>query len=124
MIKRINEIVDPNIDFAVLKSWVSGVYDNVYIRTYRMVAVCWVLVNRYDCCIKGGFVRDWVVNGEEKDIPGGPLNDILIKDPNTNFYRIADEKMTPSDLDVDLSSEFPFDYEGFKKFMNKLGIKV
>lgn len=122
MLKRINEIVDPKIDFAVLKSWVSGVYDSVTIRTYRMIAVCWILVNRYDCIIKGGFIRDWVVNGKEENIPGGPLNNLLAKD--AIFYRITDEKISPSDIDVDLSPDYPFDFEGFNKHMNKLGIKV
>ena len=63
---RINHIVDSYLDFYVLKGWVSGSGPNTkYARTARMIAVCWVLTCRFHCVIKGGFVRDWIVNGEE-----------------------------------------------------------
>lgn len=115
--KRINQIVDPKINVAILKSWASGVYSKVPIRVYRMVTVCWVLVNKYDCCIKGGFLRDWVINGE-CNIPGGSQSDML--EEFNGFYRIKDDLIVPSDIDVDLSEEKPFNFEEFKKFMNKL----
>jgi len=31
-----------------------------------MIAVCWVLVKHFDCIVKGGFVRDWIVNGKDE----------------------------------------------------------
>ena len=62
---RINEIVDSKIEWYVIKGWVNkcGIKTK-YVRTARMVAVCWVLVNMFNCVVKGGFVRDWVVNGD------------------------------------------------------------
>ena len=68
-----------------------------------MMAVCWILVHNFGCEIKGGFVRDWVINGEVK-LPGGPLDYIIVPCPYTGFYRISDESWSPSDIDVDLSS--------------------
>ena len=54
-------IVDGSIDYHVVRSWAQN-SENIYSnRTMRMVAVCWILTNKFDCSIKGGFIRDWVV---------------------------------------------------------------
>jgi hypothetical protein len=42
-------------------------------RTAKMVVVSWALVTYFDCIIKAGFVRDWIVNGEDETKPGQPL---------------------------------------------------
>lgn len=62
--ERINQIVDSKIDLYVIKGWAKGYGISKYPRTARMVAVCWVLTCIFDCVIKGGFVRDWVINGD------------------------------------------------------------
>ena len=63
--KRVNCIVDSKIARYVLQNWANGKPSlTKYARTSRMIVVCWVLVNMFDCVIKGGFVRDWVVNAE------------------------------------------------------------
>lgn len=63
---RVNQIVDSKLQHYVLKGWVNGKGpETKYPRTARMIAVCWVLVNLFNCTIKGGFVRDWVVNADE-----------------------------------------------------------
>jgi hypothetical protein len=31
-----------------------------------MELVAWVLINEFDAVIEGGFVRDWIVRGDEK----------------------------------------------------------
>ncbi len=61
---RVNQIVDSRIQTYVIKGWVHGRGPfTKYPRTARMIAACWVLVNKFNCVVKGGFVRDWVVNG-------------------------------------------------------------
>lgn len=54
-------IVDGDIDYHIIRSWAHSSKHKYSARTMRMVAVCWVLTNKFDCSIKGGFVRDWVV---------------------------------------------------------------
>ena len=100
--KRVNQIVDSSLDFYILKGWVSGSGPNTkFPRTARMIAACWVLTCKFHCVIKGGFVRDWVVNGEEV-VP--PLkNDrvnLLQKNPRNPFKEVVDDSVTPSDIDA------------------------
>jgi hypothetical protein len=54
-------IVDSSIDYHVIKSWAHNKSMDYSNRTMKMIAVCWVLTTKFDCSIKGGFVRDWVV---------------------------------------------------------------
>lgn len=63
---RVNNLVDSKMPHYILKSWCSGRGPSTkFPRTARMIAVSWVLINLFDCVVKGGFVRDWIVNGEE-----------------------------------------------------------
>lgn len=104
---RFNEIVNHTLDVVVIKSWGSGMYDKVDISMHRMIAVCWVLVNKHDCSIKErGFIRDYA----EVSKLSGVRKDLLVHDSYTNFYKIKDDHITPSDIDVDLSSEHLFVY--------------
>jgi hypothetical protein len=64
LFERIEEIVDSEREYHLIKSLVNG-KSNRSPRLCRMIAVCWVLVNRFSCIIKGGFVRDWIVNGKD-----------------------------------------------------------
>jgi hypothetical protein len=50
-----------------------------------MIAACWVLTTLFNCVIKGGFVRDWVVNGEEY-VPAGDLSKLLQKNPRNGYF--------------------------------------
>jgi hypothetical protein len=50
-----------------------------------MIAVCWILINKFNCKIKGGFVRDWVVNGTEFIPPGTDLKNLLKPNPRNKF---------------------------------------
>lgn len=77
MRRRINMIVDGSISYNVVKSWAQNSKKFIqapgvefHPRTMRMVTVCWILVNKFNCEIKGGFIRDWVVRGDSK-IPNG-----------------------------------------------------
>lgn len=90
-----------------------------------MIAVCWVLVNRFDCVIKGGFVRDWVVNGEEV-LPKTEKErvDLLQNNPRNQFLEVVDDTVTPSDIDAEMSPDTPFIEGLFLKEMKKLGISV
>ena len=65
-----------------------------------MIAVCWVLVNRLNCVIKGGFVRDWVVNGEEVLDTSKDLTKLLSKNKRNKYLEVNDDMVTPSDIDA------------------------
>jgi hypothetical protein len=74
-----------------------------------MIAVCWILVKRFDCVVKGGFVRDWIINGKDEIDNNLDLRNLLQINPRNGFYEIPDEaRVTPSDIDVDLSNETLF----------------
>ena len=64
IMQRVNQIVDSKIQHYVIKSWANGRGPSENARTSRMIVVCWVLTNMFDCVVKGGFIRDWVVNSE------------------------------------------------------------
>lgn len=69
-------IVDSDLEYHVVKSWAQSENYGFRLRTMRMVAVCWVLVNKFHCTIKGGFIRDWVIRGYEY-LPKGDLSNIM-----------------------------------------------
>ena len=85
-------IVDSEIDYQTVKSWAQSPTHNFKPRTMRMVAVCWILVNKFNCTIKGGFIRDWVIRGKEW-LPPGNLSNLL---------QLNDPRVTPSDIDAEL----------------------
>lgn len=60
-----------------------------------MELVCWILVNKYNCKIEGGFVRDWIVGG----------NNVCDKNKPIGFYKFKDRDM------VDDSDVFPKDID-------------
>ena len=63
IMNRVNQIVDSRLDHHIIKGWANGYGPSTaYPRTARMIAASWVLTNTFGCVIKGGFVRDWVVN--------------------------------------------------------------
>ena len=85
IMERVNQIVDSKLDHHIIKGWANGSGPSTkYSRTGRMLAVCWVLTNVFHCVIKGGFVRDWVVNKEEV-LPIGNLRNLLKENPRNNF---------------------------------------
>lgn len=56
--------MDPSIDEISIKSLGKKGKAVRSDRINRMIAVCWILINKFNCKIKGGFVRDWVINGK------------------------------------------------------------
>ena len=71
-------IVDSQLDYHIVKSWTHNSNMPYLNRTMRMVAVCWVLVTKFHCSIKGGFVRDWVIKNKQH-LPPGDLTKLLQK---------------------------------------------
>lgn len=49
-----------------------------------MVAVSWILVNKFHCVIKGGFIRDFVVRGYEW-LPSGDLSNLMSVCPRNGY---------------------------------------
>ena len=69
-------------------------------RTMKMIAVSWLLVTKFNCIIKGGFVRDWIVRGYEYLPLNTDLKKLLTRNPYNGFYEVMDEKVSPSDIDA------------------------
>ena len=69
-------------------------------RTMKMIAVSWLLVTKFNCVIKGGFVRDWIVRGYEYLPPNTDLRKLLTRNPYNGFCEVMDEKVSPSDIDA------------------------
>lgn len=90
IVGRINQIVDPNIEHYRLKNLSNGKHSKYSARIRRMIAVCWYLVNECECTIKGGFVRDWIVNGKDIIPPGVDLGNLLQKNVRNRFLEVAD----------------------------------
>lgn len=88
-----------------------------------MVAVCWILTCLFDCIVKGGFIRDWVVNADQ-NLPVGDLTKLLTVNPRNGFEEVTNDTITPSDIDCQLSNKVLFDEDKFEKEMKKLGITV
>jgi hypothetical protein len=63
-------IVDSSLKYHIVKSWTFNNKMKYSNRTMRMIAVCWVLVTKFNCTIKGGFLRDFVIRGESKSSDG------------------------------------------------------
>ncbi len=84
-------------------------------RESRMEAVCRIAVRTFDCKVVGGFVRDWIVNGERKYPPSSiaPQDWVTEYNPPLNGYIKWDFaqglEVTPKDLDIELSMTLTFD---------------
>ena len=87
--KRVNMIVDSDMDYHIVKNWVDSKNHDFSQRTMRMVAVCWILVNRFNCIIKGGFIRDFVVRGYEW-LPPGDLSDLMEICARNGYLEVKD----------------------------------
>lgn len=93
-------IVDSNIEYQTVKGWAIGNKMSQYLdRTMKMIAVSWVLVTKFNCIIKGGFVRDWIVNGKQY-LPNIDLKNLLTLNPYNGFREVMDESVSPSDIDA------------------------
>jgi len=113
--ERVNQIVDSKIDHHIIKDWANCSGSSTsYLRTSRMIATCWILVNKFHCVIKGGFVRDWIVNNEEI-LPSTNRRNLLQSNPRNTFIEVVDESVTPSDIDAELSDFTLLDKEKFIK---------
>jgi hypothetical protein len=82
-------IVDSTIEYHIVRSWAHSQTNQYSSRTMRMVAVCWILTNKFNCSIKGGFIRDWVVRNHES-LPNKNLTTILERNPLNNHLEVTD----------------------------------
>jgi hypothetical protein len=110
-------------------------------RETRMEAVCRIAVHVFGCRVEGGFVRDWIVNGQRKH-PSIPPRDWVhvtqeFRDANPrgvfpppahNGWMKWDFKpeveVIPKDLDIELSVDEYFDVNRFISSVRELGIDV
>ena len=91
-----------------------------------MELVAWILINKYKCILKGGFVRDWIVGGRA-DFPKGVKLEL---NPQNGKQEIMDERVIPKDLDVILplskqkDKSKIFDAEEFLRKMKSYGLEI
>lgn len=82
-----------------------------------MELVCQILICKYHCIVKGGFVRDWIIRGTHSD-------------PKVNYsitgLNINNDDVVPKDLDALLpfDSDHLFDVKEFKHYIESFGISV
>jgi len=109
-------------------------------RETRMEAVTRIALQTFDCRVVGGFVRDWIVNGDRKH-PKLPPKDWVEITPGYRTYGAAkayppddhrgwmkwdfkeDVEVVPKDLDIELMTKV-FDVNRFIQEVTSYGITV
>ena len=94
-------------------------------RETRMAIVGRIAIMNFDCRVTGGFIRDWIINGETPKT-NLPLDQWVQKtNPLTSFqtYDIA-EGILPKDLDIELPPGKYFDVSRFINDVRMTGITV
>ncbi|CAF1174161.1 unnamed protein product [Adineta ricciae] len=89
-------------------------------RETRMEAVAWIAVCRFDCKLEGGFVRDWIVDGNASK-PTAITDPKKWIDTNNPMPALIKE-VVPGDLDCHLPSHIYFDIEKFQDELYRYGI--
>jgi hypothetical protein len=92
-------IVDSQIEPHIIKNWASSATHWFKQRRMRMVAVSWVLFNKFNWTIKCGFIRDWVIRGYEW-LPPGYLTNLMSVCSRNCYIEVNDDRVTPSDIDA------------------------
>mmetsp|Transcript_34674 Transcript_34674/g.72727 ORF Transcript_34674/g.72727 Transcript_34674/m.72727 type:complete len:1069 (-) Transcript_34674:659-3865(-) len=92
-------------------------------RESRMEIVARIAVQVFGCKLCGGFLRDWIVNGEREHLPG-PFED-WIEQPAGGYTRFEIKAgVIPKDLDLELPMEKYFDVGRFVSEVRQCGITV
>ena len=91
-------------------------------RETRMEIVARIAVQNFGCKLCGGFLRDWIVNGERK-YPSTPAKDWVIEPGGFVKYEILEE-VVPRDIDLELPMEKYFDVGRFVAQVREYGITV
>jgi hypothetical protein len=110
--RRISRVTNPELESFELQRYSKGD------RTSRMELVAWILVNKFNCILEGGFVRDWIVGGRSY-IPKQGFK--LQVNPLNNRLDVIDESVSPKDLDVMLPNK-DFDPNRFQAVLIQYGI--
>jgi hypothetical protein len=92
-------------------------------RETRMEIVARIAVQVFGCKLCGGFLRDWIVNGEQTHLPE-PFKD-WVEQPAGGFTRFEIKPgIVPKDLDLELPMEKYFDVGRFVSEVRQRGITV
>jgi hypothetical protein len=104
-------------------------------RESRMEAVTRIALQNFDCRVVGGFVRDWIVNGDRKHPKTKPCDWVEVqktyeaKQPPDNYKGWMkwdfkpDVEVVPKDLDIELMTQY-FDVNRFIYEVTQYGIVV
>jgi hypothetical protein len=114
--ERLRRVTDSQRSELDLWRWSKG---KEATRATRMEVVAWVALCQFDCRLEGGFVRDWVVRGEEMAPPGVSMDKWLEWDKHRKRFEVV-KGVTPTDLDMELSSKY-FPVQKFRNALHKLG---
>jgi hypothetical protein len=90
-------------------------------RESRMELVARIAVQDFGCRICGGFVRDWIVNGERKHLPL-PFSSWVEANAITTYD--IKEGVVPKDLDLELPMDRYFDVARFVARARECGVQV
>ncbi len=110
--KRLRHVTSESLSEEEIFELTSGMGAT---RESRMEAVCRIAVRTCDCKVVGGFVRDWIVNGERKYPPSfiAPQDWVTEHIPPLHGWIKWDFaeglEVIPKDLDIELSMTLTFD---------------
>ena len=91
-------------------------------REQKMEVVSRLLIRKFKCKVTGGFIRDWVINGQQL-APVGVAFENWIEKSSFGGWEMV-EGVVPKDIDVELAPDADFDVVRFICHVRACGISV
>jgi hypothetical protein len=91
-------------------------------REEKMEVVSRLLIRKFKCKVTGGFIRDWVINGQSEK-PGNADVTKWIEKSSYGGWEMV-EGVIPKDIDVELAAGTEFDILRFMCLVRACGISV
>jgi len=91
-------------------------------REQKMEVVSRLLIRKFRCRVTGGFIRDWVINGQ-REVPSGVAVENWIEKSSFGGWELI-EGIVPKDIDVELALDSDFDVVRFICLVRACGISV
>jgi hypothetical protein len=92
-------------------------------REQKMEVVSRLLIRKFKCKLTGGFIRDWVINGDSARPHGVPVERWIALD-RFGGWEMTHDGVVPKDLDVELELDAHFDVVMFVSLVRDCGISV
>lgn len=91
-------------------------------REQKMEVVSRLLIRKFKCKVTGGFIRDWVINGQQQAPVGVAFENWIEKSSFGGWEMI--EGVVPKDIDVEMAPNADFDVVRFICLVRACGISV